>query len=182
MTTEAAARFWAVDEARFGLKAIYRRRWCPRGRRPPWIVDDRYEWLWLYVAVEPKTGASFTLELPRLDTDCVQVFVSEFRKHHPTGQHVFVWDGAPAHRSGRVEWPPGLEPLQLPPYSPELDPVERLFEVLRGEMANRAFEGLEAMREGLTEAQRPYWDRPERLARLTGYPWWIEATGSILTS
>lgn len=99
----------------------------------------------------------------------------------------FVWDGAPAHRSGRVEWPPGLEPLQLPPYSPELDPVERLFEGLRGEMANRAFEGLEAIREGLTEAQRPYWDRPywdrpERLARLTGYPWWIEATGSILTS
>lgn len=60
------------------------------------------------MAVEPKTGASFTLELftlelPRLDTDCIQVFASEFRKHHPTGQHVFVWDGAPAHRSGRVE-------------------------------------------------------------------------------
>jgi hypothetical protein len=48
-----------MDEARLGLKVWFRRRWCPKGVRPPWIVEDRYEWLWLYAAIEPRTGESF---------------------------------------------------------------------------------------------------------------------------
>jgi len=46
-------RVLALDEARFGLKSWHRRRWCPCGHRPPWVVQDRYEWFWLYAAVEP---------------------------------------------------------------------------------------------------------------------------------
>lgn len=60
----------ALDEARFGLKSWYRRRWCPRGIRPPWVVEDRYEWLWRYAAAEPCSGQSFFLLLPGLDSRC----------------------------------------------------------------------------------------------------------------
>ena len=68
-------RVFALDEARFGLKSWHRRRWCPWGYRPPWIVQDRYEWLWLYAAVEPDTGDSCCLYLPYLDTACFQRFI-----------------------------------------------------------------------------------------------------------
>lgn len=117
-----------MDEARFGLKTWHRRRWCPKGFRPPWVVEDRYEWLWLYAAVEPATGESFYLYLPRLDGDCFEVFLEELRKAYRGEQIVLVLDGAPGHRSGQVSWPDGIEALPLPPYSPELNPVERLFE------------------------------------------------------
>ena len=65
-------RVLALDEARFGLKSWHRRRWCPCGHRPPWVVQDRYEWLWLYAAVEPATGESCCLYLPYLDAGCFQ--------------------------------------------------------------------------------------------------------------
>lgn len=57
----ARARFFAMDEARFGLKVWHRRYWRPKGHRPPWQVEDRYKWLWLYAAVEPARKESFCL-------------------------------------------------------------------------------------------------------------------------
>ena len=175
------ARFFAMDEARFGLKTWHRRRWCPKGFRPPWVVEDRYEWLWLYAAVEPATGESFHLYLPRLDGVCFEVFLWELRKAYPGEQIVLVLDGAPGHRSGRVSWPEGMEALPLPPYSPELNPVERLFEELRAKLSNMVFASVEAMMGTLTEALRPYWETPSTLAGLTGYGWWLEGTSNIET-
>ena len=73
-------RVLALDEARFGLKSQPQRRWSPCGCRPPWIVQDRYQWLWLYAAVEPDTGASCCLYLPYLDTVCFQLFIDQLRR------------------------------------------------------------------------------------------------------
>jgi hypothetical protein len=64
---------WREDEARFGLKPILRRMWSPIRERPRAEVDARYEWLWLYVVVHPRTGRMFWLALPRLDSNCVQL-------------------------------------------------------------------------------------------------------------
>jgi hypothetical protein len=87
-----------MDEARFGLKSWHRRRWCPKGFRPPWIHQDTYEWLWLYVAVEPATGESFCLYLPRLDGECFEIFLGELNRACP-GEAVVILDGAPGHRA-----------------------------------------------------------------------------------
>jgi transposase len=171
-----------MDEARFGLKSWHRRRWCPRGFRPPWIFEDEYEWLWLYAAVEPTTGESFCLYLPRLDGECFEVFLKEFEKSYPDEEVVLVLDGAPGHRSGEVKWPSGIEGLRLPARSPELNPAERWFEELRARLSNRIFESEEEMMEALTEALRPYWEAPEVLARLVGYGWWLEGISNTRTS
>jgi len=69
-----------MDEARCGLKIWYRRRWCPVGTRPPWIYADRDDWRWFYAAVEPTTGQSCCLFLPRLDSACFAWFVHEWRQ------------------------------------------------------------------------------------------------------
>jgi transposase len=176
------ARFFAVDEARFGLKTWFRRRWCPVGVRPPWVFQDRYEWVWLYAAVEPRTGESFCLYMPQLNGDCFEVFLREMRRAYPDDEIVLVSDRAGSHTSGRIVWPAGITSLLLPACSPELDPVERWFGALRGPLSNVVFESIEELAERLTVALRPYWEQPARLARLTGYGWWTQATGSILTS
>jgi hypothetical protein len=89
-----------MDEARFGLKVWHRRRWCPRGFRPPWIHQDKYEWLWLYVAVEPATGESFCLYLPRLDGECFEIFLRELNRAYPS-EAIVVLEGAPGPVAAR---------------------------------------------------------------------------------
>jgi transposase len=158
-----------MDEARFGLKVWHRRRWCPRRERPPWKAGGTYKWLWLYAAVEPATGESFCLYMPNMTGDCLEVFLRELRKAYPADPMNLVLDGAPSHRSGKVNWPDGIKPMPLPPYSPELNPVERWFEELRGPLSNRMFKTTDEMGGALREALCPYWQQPEKLARLTGY-------------
>lgn len=146
------------------------------------MFQDQYEWLWLYAAVEPSTGESFCLYMPRLDGDCFAAFLEAFKKAYPDDEIVLVSDRAGSHTSGRVAWPEGIEPLPLPACSPELDPVERWFEALREPLANEVFETVEAIGDALEAALRPYWEEPARLARLTGYGWWVDAIDSIRTS
>ena len=155
-----------------------RRRWCPRGARPPWIVEDRYEWLWLYAAVEPTTGEGFFLLLPRVDKAWLQLFLDEFGKEVAGRPVALVLDGSGSHRAA-LAWPPGVAPLPLPPYSPELNPAEQVFRVLRAKLANRIFADLAELEAALAEHLRAFWDRPARLRHLTAYPWWTRAAATL---
>lgn len=171
-----------VDEGRFGRKPWFRRRWCPLGKRPPWLVEEKYEWLWLYAAVEPRTGACFFLMLPAVNGDCFELFLRELSKTEmvkPGARVGVVMDNAGAHRSGSVEWPAQFVPMALPAYSPELNPAEQVFRQLRAWLSNRVFESLDQMGDALIEEIREFWDNPQRLVRLTYYPWWRQAVENI---
>jgi transposase len=145
LAAHGVERVFAMDEARFGLKSWHRRRWCPRGIRPPWVVEDRYEWLWLDAAVEPHSGRSFFLLLPCLDSRCFALFLRSVRRQYRRPRLGVVLDNSPSHVSQQVAWPRHVVPLRLPPYSPELNPVERFFKELRGELANQVFANLNAL-------------------------------------
>jgi transposase len=170
-----------MDEARFGLKVWYRRRWCPFGARPPWVDDDQYTWLWLYAAVEPTTGQSFCLFLPRLDGPCFELCLREWRQAFPTQRMAVVLDNSGAHTSGHVAWPGGITSIPLPAYSPELNPGERWFKELRELLANQVYHSLETLEETLTAALQFYWAHPTALVQLTAYPWWREGVQYITT-
>jgi transposase len=179
-TLKAAAvqRVWAFDEGRCGLRVGLRKRWCPVGVRPPWLVHDRYEWLWVYAAVEPATGQAFFLLLPRVTKEWFGCFLERFAQEMG-GQRVgLVLDGAGSHRAD-IPWPEQLVPLPLPPYSPELNPAEQVFRVLRPKLANRIFATLAELEETITTHLQPYWDHPALVQRLTGYPWWLAAVSTM---
>jgi transposase len=118
----------AFDEARFGLINWHRRRYCPKGFRPPYIVRRSYKWTYLYAALEPTTGESFCLYLPGMDARCLQSFLDQLSEAYPQNHLLVVLDGAPSHRSEEIVCPENVEFLRLPAYSPELDPVERWFQ------------------------------------------------------
>lgn len=138
---------WCEDEARFGLKPILRRVWSPVGERPVATVDARYEWLWLYASVHPQPGRVFWLVLPRLDAKCVQLFLNEFaREHVQEGKRiVLVWDGAPAHRATALQVPEHISLLSLPAYTPELNPGESVWPLVKEGVANEAHDTLDEL-------------------------------------
>lgn len=165
-----------MDEGRFGLKVWFHRRWCPSGIRPPWIVEEQYDWLWVYAGVEPETGESFFLFLPSVDSSCFERFLAELSQAFEGKRLGVVLDNAPSHRSGKVSWLEQLSPIRLPAYSPELNPAEQVFRHLRKMLSNRVFESMAELSDALTETLRELWENPSVLVRLTGYPWWKRGT------
>lgn len=159
----------------------FRRRWCVLGERPPWVVDDRYQWLWVYAALEPASAESFFLLMPGVDQECLQVFLREFAQQLQGRRVGLVLDNSGSHRAKGVSWPKGIEPIPLPAYSPELNPAEQVFSYLRDKLANRVFAEIGELEEAISEALSVFWDDPPKLKRLTSYPWWIEGTQNIIS-
>ncbi len=137
-------------------------------------VDERYEWLWLYAATHPRTGRVFWLMLPRLDSACVQLFLDAFAKAHaPKGKRiVLVWDGAPAHRAHSLQVSERISVLSLPAYTPELNPSERVWPLVKEGVANRAHESMDELEQRVC-ARCQKISAAEVSAR-TNYHWWPE--------
>ena len=142
------------------------------------MVEDRYEWLWLYAAVEPASGEAFCLLLPGVSTERFGLFLREFAQEVAGRRVGLVLDGSGSHRAA-IAWPEHVAPLPLPPYSPELNPAEQVFRALRAKLANRVFADLAELEAALTAQLRAFWDRPATLRRLTAYPWWIAAAATM---
>ena len=166
---------WGQDEARLGLKPVLRRVWAPKGERPTAMRDPRYEWLWVSAAVRPSSGRVFWLILPRLAAEMAQLFLDEFaRSHAAAGKRVvLVWDGAPAHRAGELRVPERVTIVSLPAYTPELNPKERLWPLVKEGVANRAHDTLAALEQEVCgRCQRI---SAAQVAALTNYHWWPTA-------
>ena len=148
------------------------RRWL-KGRRPPGRRDQRFGWAYLFAAVEPATGADVALVLPEATTATMGLFLAEFAAGLPGDVHaVLVLDRAGWHGARALAVPANVTLVPLPPYSPELDPVERVWLHLR-----ERFLSLWVLRDhrAVVDACRTAWNRlvaePGRLRSLCDQPW-----------
>ncbi|HET7462995.1 MAG TPA: transposase, partial [Longimicrobium sp.] len=166
-TGKAVRRFFQ-DEARLGLhESATRRRLTARGVKPLQPMLPRYEYFWLYGAVDPSTGDSLFLELPALDTPCFQAFLHEFSLAFPDTLNVLVLDGAPPHTAHALEMPENVLLFRLPPYCPELNPVERIWLDVRKCLGSGLPASLQALAGSAAEAISSY--TPETLMSLTHF-------------
>lgn len=166
-TGKKVRRFFQ-DEARLGLhESVTRRRITARGVKPIQPMLPRYEYFWLYGAVDPSSGESFFLELPSLDTPCFQAFLAEFSLAFPDTLNVLVLDGAPPHTARALRVPENVLLFRLPPYSPELNPVERIWLDVRYRMGSGLPESLDALADSTAETLRAY--TPAALMSLTHF-------------
>lgn len=102
--------------------------WAPKGSRPVVPLQNEYDWVYLYGAVNPMTGDSCALVLPWANTDMMQLHLNALSRHVGLERHVvLVLDNAGWHTTGRLKVPDNITLLPLPPYSPELNPIERLW-------------------------------------------------------
>lgn len=169
---EPDKRIWLCfqDEARFGLKPSYRRVWAPIGQRPTAPSRSRYEWSYVFATVHPETGTMHALILPVANIKAMQVYLDDFSASVPKDVVVLlILDGATWHRSAKLNVPDNLRLLFLPPYTPELNPAEHLWPLLREVTANRAFANIDALESSL--ADRCVWlsHHPDTVARSTSF-------------
>lgn len=155
---------------RYGLMTNLRRSWSPIGARAIIPHQQAYLNAYLYSAVSPLTGKGFHLLLPDMTSDIMKIFLEELKKQHPDQEVVVVLDNAPCHKRKDIKNINGLTLINLPSYSPELNPTERYFEEIRRETANRIFDSLEKCEERIMEAIEK-WSKPDKLKNLIGYEW-----------
>jgi hypothetical protein len=160
-----------MDEARIGQKGRTGFRWWLRGERPRGICDRRFEWAYLFGAVRPATGDDFALVLPEVSTGAMQVFLDRFANTLSEEAHaVLVLDRAGWHSARSLAVPPNVTLAPLPPYAPELNPVERVWLFLRERfLSHRILDSYDAIVAACCEA----WNAltPDRLRSLCAFPW-----------
>lgn len=166
-------RIYFQDEARFGQQGTTTNVWAPKGSRPTVVRQTEYKYLWVLGAVCPETGRGEGLLSPRLNTDVVQAFLGEFSKTVPADEHaVMIWDGAGFHTSHKLRVPDNITLLQLPPYSPELNPMENLWHYLKSHYwSNRAYADYEELEEAAIDAWRAAVLQPDLMKTVCNAPY-----------
>ncbi|MBX3373172.1 MAG: IS630 family transposase [Phycisphaeraceae bacterium] len=144
------------DEARFGQQGTLTTVWAPAGSRPTVIRQNGRRSIWVFAAVEPASGWSMAMVARHANTESMQTFLDRTASHIRPREHaVMILDGAGWHCSKELRWPKRITPLFLPPYSPELNPVERLWLWFRNnDWSNRVFEDEEALIAAARESHR----------------------------
>ena len=130
------------------------RKWAPTGSRPPAIKQTQYDWLYVIGAVCPETGQTFGMLSPYMNTEIINVFLEQFSRPFAPDVHVvLIWDQAGFHTAGHLKVPPNITLMPLPPYSPELNPVENLWHYLRSNhWANREYPDYDALSDAACDA------------------------------
>lgn len=160
------------DEARFGRMVRIRRAWAPMPERPTVCNGYEREFLYVYGAVSPMQGELDWMITTKMNTLMMSEFLAQVSAAHPHEYIVMVVDGASSHVAKDLQVPENMRLLRLPPYAPELNPQEHIWDELREKVfPNRVFADLRSVREQL-EAGLPRLASDHQTVRsITAWPW-----------
>lgn len=150
------------------------RVWAERGSRPSAPRDQRYDWAYLFGAVCPARDVGAALVLPQADSEAMNLHLAEISRHVTAGAHaILTLDGAGWHQTGgRLKVPPNISLLHLPPYSPELNPVENVWQYLRqNQLSNRVFDSYDAIVDACCDAWNALVNEPGRIQTIAMRTW-----------
>ena len=152
-------------------------RWYQRGVRPPGLADKRFESLYLFAACRPGTDAAFAFSLDPATTETMNLFLVDFaRQLEPATHAVLLLDQAGWHGAKRLAVPANVTLLPLPAYSPELNPVERIWLYLRERfLSHRVLDSYQAVLDAACDAWNALVAETGRLASLTAYPYLLRS-------
>ena len=167
-----SVRLMFQDEGRFGLLGKPRRCWAPAGVRP--VVGARLlrKFSYAFAAVSPHDGVMDSLILPWVNASTMSMFLATVSQRHPDEYIVMVMDRAGCHIAHELEVPKNMRLVLLPPYSPEINPAEHIWDALRENcIGNTVFASLDAADKALSKGLRSLESDPERMQSLTGFEW-----------
>jgi transposase len=170
----AKVEVWAMDEHRVGLKPILRSTWAPMGERPRAVVYPRYEWLYVVAFVHPESGSTSFWLIPEVSKASFLLVLHAFAAEQGVGEKkriVLVLDNAGWHVD-EEEVPEEVVLDFLPPYSPELQPAERLWTLCDEPLVNRSFSTLEELEEVLGARCVELSNMPGVIRAHTLFHWW----------
>jgi transposase len=138
--------YWCEDETRLGLRTIERRKLTLFGVKPIGLMQEEFEYYYVYGLISPDSGRSFFYEFSHLDTVCFEKFLQLFSQAYPEEFHILQVDSAPWHISKALNIPTNILLLFQPTYSPEVNPIERLWEWIKECLGWQLFDSLEELR------------------------------------
>lgn len=173
----AGIEVWFADEARVGQKNKITRRWARRGSRPAAPQDQRTSSAYIFGAICPATGAVAGLALPRCNTAAMTLHLAEIATQITPGRHcALLVDQAGWHLSKHLSVPANITLVPLPPKCPELNPVENVWQFIRGNwLSNRIFASYHDILDHCCNAWNKLADQPWRVMSIGLRNW---ATGS----
>lgn len=169
----AKVRVWVSDEMRFGLQPVTRRVWSLRGEKPVAPNNPRCQWGYAYGALEVggESAAEF-IHAPTVDLPTSLAFLKELSASDPDSRHVVIWDGAGFHQhEGDKTLPANISLIKLPAYSPELNPIEKLWDIVKDRICNQRWKNLDALQTAITGVLKEYWTKSELVRSLVGDGW-----------
>jgi len=174
--TPRPMRLMFQDEARFGRISDVRHCWDKKPNRPIVKAMLTQEYTYAYGAISPVDGRFDSLILPQVNGHCMQLFLNEISARYPLENIVMVIDGAGWHRSQHLQLPENIRTLFLPPYAPELNPQEHIWDELREKFFhNRAFDTLDALENQLEFALKSLELNHAMMRSIAGWQWIISS-------
>lgn len=162
------------DEARFGRMNRPVRCWAPKGCRPVAGKQLVREYTYAFCAVSPKDGQADFLILPTLSQETTALFLNEVAQRHPDDLILMIYDGASAHSDLNMPTPENMIIAYLPPYSPELNPVEHIWDDMREKFfGNVVFENMQGVEDNLMDACRFYEASSDATKSMAAFDWII---------
>ena len=143
------------DEAGYGRINKPKSCWCRKGHRPRVPCHHIREYRYAYGAVEPRTGDSFFMVMPYCNTDCMNVYLAELSKAYSDDIILMICDGARWHDSRGLRVPENIHIAHIPPYTPEMNPIEQIWKEIRKRgFRNEIFPTLEKVIDRLCDVIR----------------------------
>lgn len=171
---------WAQDEARLGLQPVTRKVWAVKGQRPVALHERKYEWLYAYSYVKPSTGDNFWVLMPEARTDVMALTLQEFSQYHNPKQNkiiILLIDRAGWHMSPDLEIPANIRLFPLPPYTPQLQPVECIIPLLKESVANRSFKDMDTLEDTLVNRCKWLMKHIDIVKGAVGFDWIVNIEG-----
>jgi transposase len=176
----AKVRLWVADEHRYGLISVVRKVWSLRGCQPTAPYHTKYQWGYLYSALEVDgEGCAEALFTPTVNLEWSAKFLEQIAQSDLQAEHIVIWDQAGFHqKKDAPDLPSRIHILSLPPYSPELNPVEKLGDLIKDRIGNTAWNTIREIEKAIEEELRPIWQMPERVRQLIGEGWLLDQTNA----
>ena len=168
-------RIFFQDEGRFGRISDPRQCWAPPKIRPIVKAQHIREYIYAFAAICPHDGQMSSLITDHVDASTMSQFLAQVANEYLGDEILMVVDGAGWHRAKQLQIPSTMRLLLLPPYSPELNPVEHLWDDRREKhFANRCFDSIEAVRENLCHGLRELHHDLKRIKSMCAFPWIVK--------
>lgn len=155
------------DESRFGLMTKQKRVLVSKGIKPIGKFQHSYKWLWLWGCFSPITGDAFYWETSHVGSDIFEGFLNDFSKTNPNELKLLVIDNAGFHACQNITIPDNVKLIRIPPYAPELNPAEKVWQWMKARVSMKFFESTKVLQDKIIEMVNQL--NPCLIKSITGY-------------
>ena len=167
---EQELSLWVYDEMRYGLHPLLRKMWSLIGTRVVASVNRRFKWGYVFGAIEVAGSGSEFLYADGLSKSMDALFIKQIAASAPEKIHVIIGDGAGFHhkegQDQEAALPKNVRILTLPPYCPELNPIEKFWDIIKDAICTVNWKNLDQLEEKMTQILREWWEKPEGFSSL----------------